>query len=236
MPRAADDEADAKLIDFYAAACPHCKHLDPIWDDAHKQWDKAIGQTPEAPKDELPLVTFEKKQCYDDHWKPGTDHSECQRYHVDGFPTVKLFVPDPHGHGYVPHDYNGPRTPEGIVNFLKQETGVDQYLKALADEKAAAAAVPTDAAHHGGPIVGVQVPEEVRAAAAGHAEQQAGGADAQALQGSTPPMEDKAIEAFQVETQAPAAAPSSGKELPQALKDGVKTAAIPLPLLACLPI
>jgi len=231
MPRLPDDESDAKFVDFYAASCPHCKHLDPVWDDAHKQWDKAIGQSAEGPpRDDLPLVTFEKKQCYDEHWKPGKDSAECQKFHVDAFPTIKLFVPDPHGHGYVATDYTGDRTPEGMVSFLKKETGVDEYLQALAAEQKAAA---VDASHHAGPV-GVQVPDEIRAKAAeaAVASHAGAGADMASLQGSTPPMEDKALRDFQDMT---GAAPA-GEELPQVLKQGIKTAIMPLPLLACLPV
>jgi len=176
MPRAPGDVSDLKLVDYYAASCPHCKHLEPVWDDAHKQWDKVIGQPEgEPPREDVPLVTFEKKECYDGSWQPGKDISECNKLGVHGFPTVKLMVPEPHGHGFRPVDYTGARTPEGIVEFLKTSTGM--------------------------------IPEEPTAAAAAgqHGEGAAAPADA---------------------------------DLPQALKEVVKTAMVPLPLLglSCLPV
>merc|ERR1711865_662992 len=145
------DVSDMKLVDFYAASCPHCKTLDPIWEDAHKQWDKAIGQEHgAAPRDDLPFISFDKKECYDSHWKAGADNAECQKFQVDGFPTIKLFVPDPHGHGFKGIDYTGDRTADGIVNFLKAQTGMTEAeaaKSAIADASAHAAPAADAAAH-----------------------------------------------------------------------------------------
>ena len=75
MPRAPGDVSDMKLVDFYAEACPHCKHLEPVWDDAHKQWDKAIGQSAdhEHPREDLPLVLCGPDVCQFELEIPGVD-------------------------------------------------------------------------------------------------------------------------------------------------------------------
>lgn len=253
MARLPGDISDMKLVDFYAEGCAHCKHLEPIWDDAHKQWDKAIGQTEGEPRDDLPLVTFEKKQCYDDHWKPGKDNAECQKFHVDAFPTIKLFVPDSHGHGFSSMDFTGKRTPEGIVEFLKQQTGFQEALDAKAAHAAdlhaptpAADAAAHASAHGPGPVgvqvpdavkaevmaAGEHVPESVKVAAAEHHAQQAGGEeDLLALQGNTPHIGDK-----HAEVAATVPPPAEVEKLPDALAHAVKTAIMPLQVLSCMPV
>lgn len=239
LPRAPGDESDVKLVDFYAEACPHCKHLEPIWNDAQKQWDQAIGHKAGTPvSQDMPLVSFEKKQCYDDHWQPGPDYELCKQFKVDGFPTVKLYVPDEAGHGFKGLEYKGPRTAEGIVKFLKSETGLGDYLK----EKAAAIEAHKAAAAHANPQLGVQINDAMRekmtaqaspAAAADAAHKAASDA---ALQGNTPTI-DKVMKGFENPLND---AWRKDAHVPQpqqhALKQDIKAAAMPLPLLACLPV
>jgi len=266
LARAPGDMSDMKLVDFYAEACPHCKHLEPIWEDAHKQWDKAIGQTDaEHPRDDLPLITFEKKECYDSHWKAGADNAECQKFHVDAFPNIKLFVPDPHGHGFTSVDFEGDRTPEGIVAFLKEQTGMAEAQQQL---DANAAALPTahipaapaveTPVHAAGPI-GVHVPDEINqmnkmldglhvpeglkaaaaaAAAEHHGEQAGGAADMLVLQGNTAHVSDSHPVPAAPEHQPAAAVPlaGGGEKLEAAFKDAVRTAVMPLQVLSCMPV
>jgi len=124
VPRHPDDFSDLKLVDFYAASCPHCKHLEPVWDEAQKQWHQMTGQSEDSVRDDLPQVTFEKRECYDDNWSPGKDSSLCQSLQIHAFPSIKLLVPDPHGHGYAAVDYEGPRTPESLAKFVAYAAGV----------------------------------------------------------------------------------------------------------------
>jgi thiol-disulfide isomerase/thioredoxin len=126
VPRLPDDSSDLKLVDFYAASCPHCKHLEPVWDDAQKQWHQMTGQPEDSARNDLPQVTFEKRECYDDNWNPGKDSSMCKSLHIQAFPSIKLFVPDPHGHGFTAVDYEGPRTPESLAKFVAYAAGVPE--------------------------------------------------------------------------------------------------------------
>jgi len=121
IPRGDDADVDLKIVDFYAASCPHCKSLDKPWDEASKQWNEVAKEA-----EDYPNVKFEKKECYDDHWKPGKDHAECQKFHVQGFPTIKLLAPSATGHGFASEaDFDGPRTSEGLIKFLKKEADLE---------------------------------------------------------------------------------------------------------------
>jgi thiol-disulfide isomerase/thioredoxin len=263
MPRAPDDGSDLKLVDFYAAACPHCKDLEPVWEDAHKQWDKAIGQSEDVPRADLPLVSFEKKECYDSHWNPGKDIAECRKFHVDAFPSIKLFVPDPHGHGFAGMDYEGDRTSDAIVNFLGQGTGLltespqdvqdvhDLHLQDVQDVQhvhdlqAAASAQDVHDVHQEPELIaakapdavetftaGEHVPEAIKAAAAASHAQGARPGELTALQGNTPGLPGGATVADGPDLDTLA----TGRDLPQAIAESVRTAMVPLPILTCMPI
>merc|ERR1712139_94312 len=256
LPRAPGDESDLKLIDFYSAACPHCKHLDPVWEDTHKQWEK-VANGPQ--RDELPYVQFEKKECYDDHWQPGKDIDLCRKFNVHAFPSIKLMAPDPNGHGFAPVDYTGPRTSEAMMYFLKTKIGMTPEVAAPA------AAAPTpDAAHHD---IGSAGAQEAHAAAPtiklapgvdpdeGLARLQAAVAKINSIAANAEEMAKQSIQdAAKVgdslkdaqNTLHDAAAIGNGlkdvgADMPKALQESqaaLKTAAVPLPLLSmsCLPI
>jgi len=122
IPRDVGEMADAKLVDYYSEACPHCKSLDPVWADAEKKWDSDFAE-----REDAPLVSFEKKECYDDHWKPGKDFTECKQLGIVSFPNIKLLTPAEDGHGFIAQsDYSGERTPEGIINFLKEQADMEK--------------------------------------------------------------------------------------------------------------
>lgn len=84
------------------------------------------GQPEDSAQNDLPQVTFEKRECYDDNWNPGKDSSMCKSLHIQAFPSIKLFVPDPHGHGFTTVDYEGPRTPESLAKFVAYAAGVPE--------------------------------------------------------------------------------------------------------------
>lgn len=138
MPRLEGDVSDVKMVDFYSAACPHCKALDPVWEKATQKWEETVKQAEEAP-----LAVWQKKECFDKDWNPGKDSAECEKFHVDAFPTIRLFKPDPHGHGFAGVDYDGARSPEALNDFLKKEVGMPDVPAPAAH---AAAAEPSPAA------------------------------------------------------------------------------------------
>jgi len=122
VPAGEGEMTDLKMVDYYSAACPHCKTLDPVWKDAEKKWDTNF-----AMKEDAPFVSFEKKECYDDHWKAGKDFMECKQLGIESFPNIKLLTPADDGHGFiVQSDYSGARTTEGIVDFLKHHSDMEE--------------------------------------------------------------------------------------------------------------
>lgn len=90
-------EHDMALVEFFAPWCGHCKRLAP-------DYEKAATKL----KDIVALV---KVDC--------TANTEtCKKYGVSGYPTLKIFRG-----GELSNDYDGPRTADGIVSFLKKQAG-----------------------------------------------------------------------------------------------------------------
>jgi len=212
MARAAGDEVDFKLVDFYSSACPHCKSLDPVWNDASKQWEQYVTKMDQAHQ-ETPLVSFEKKECYDDSWRDGKDIATCQKFNIDSFPTVKLFKPNLNGHGFSSVDYEGPRSAQAINDFLKKHADLPMEAPQAEDAHETAGANSTGTADHatGEAAAGAIQGEKAAAAAAGVPEEQR--------------MEP-------VKAASPAVA-----EQEKTLPVSVATAGLPLPALvaSCLP-
>lgn len=76
------------LVEFYAPWCGHCRNLAPEYEKAAKAL-KGIAH--------IAAVDADKER------------TEVQ---IQGFPTIKLFVDGKMS------DYDGPRTAEGIVDFM----------------------------------------------------------------------------------------------------------------------
>jgi len=84
------------LVEFYAPWCGHCKQLAPIWDK--------LG---EAYKDSDSVLIA----------KMDSTANELENIKVQGFPTIKLFKKETN----EAIDYNGPRTLEGLQQFLDSD-------------------------------------------------------------------------------------------------------------------
>ncbi|XP_073337370.1 protein disulfide isomerase family A, member 8 isoform X2 [Pagrus major] len=97
-------EHETMLVKFYAPWCGHCKKLAP-------EFEKAATRLKGT-------VQLAKVDC--------TAHSEtCSRFGVSGYPTLKIFR---NGRDSAPYD--GPRSADGIYQYMKKQTGPDSvHLK-----------------------------------------------------------------------------------------------------------
>ncbi|XP_051917098.1 protein disulfide-isomerase A3 isoform X2 [Hippocampus zosterae] len=85
------------LVEFYAPWCGHCKRLAPEYEAAATRLKG--------------IVPLAKVDC--------TAHTKtCSKYGVNGYPTLKIFRG-----GEVSGPYDGPRSADGIVTFLKKQAG-----------------------------------------------------------------------------------------------------------------
>uniref|UniRef100_A0A672RS13 Protein disulfide-isomerase A3 n=1 Tax=Sinocyclocheilus grahami TaxID=75366 RepID=A0A672RS13_SINGR len=85
------------LVEFFAPWCGHCQRLAPEYEAAATKL-----------KGTLPLA---KVDC--------TVSSEtCERFGVSGYPTLKIFR-----NGEEAGSYDGPRTADGIVSYMKKQAG-----------------------------------------------------------------------------------------------------------------
>uniref|UniRef100_A0A8C2F1L0 Protein disulfide-isomerase A3 n=1 Tax=Cyprinus carpio TaxID=7962 RepID=A0A8C2F1L0_CYPCA len=92
-------EHETLLVKFYAPWCGHCKKLAPEFETAATRLKGT--------------VTLAKVDC--------TANTEtCKRYGVTGYPTLKIFR-----NGQESSSYDGPRSAEGIVNYMKKLAGPD---------------------------------------------------------------------------------------------------------------
>ncbi|XP_061679111.1 protein disulfide-isomerase A3 [Syngnathoides biaculeatus] len=90
-------DLDLILVEFYAPWCGHCKRLAPEYETAATRLKG--------------IVPLAKVDC--------TAHSKtCSKYGVNGYPTLKIFRG-----GEVSGPYEGPRSADGIVSFLKKQAG-----------------------------------------------------------------------------------------------------------------
>ncbi len=88
------------LVLFYADWCGHCKEFMPIWDKTTKTINDANKG-----------VKLIKVEC----GKPQENEGHkmlMDKYSIQGYPTIKFFE-----NGQA-KEYEGPRTEEGIVEFL----------------------------------------------------------------------------------------------------------------------
>jgi protein disulfide-isomerase A1 len=86
------------LVEFYAPWCGHCKSLVPIWDGLAKKYQHVKG------------LTIAKMDA---------TANEVRGVNVRGFPTIKFY---PRNHKQSPIEFEGDRTEEGFIAFLKEHS------------------------------------------------------------------------------------------------------------------
>ncbi|KAJ5070997.1 protein disulfide isomerase [Anaeramoeba ignava] len=95
------------LIKFYADWCPHCKKLNPIFEEAAKKYSGG--------------VTFGSVHCPD-------EGSVCNKQNIRGYPTVKLYE-----NGIEKTTFNAERTVESFRKFLINEIQPVHQIKSFKD-------------------------------------------------------------------------------------------------------
>ncbi|KAA8912857.1 hypothetical protein FN846DRAFT_886957 [Sphaerosporella brunnea] len=92
---------NAAIVEFYAPWCGHCQNLKPVYDKAATSL-KGIAKVAAIDCDN------EKNK------------RTCGEYGVQGFPTLKLFVPSGKTGKPIVEDYTGPRTVKAITDALAE--------------------------------------------------------------------------------------------------------------------
>ncbi|KAM9807493.1 protein disulfide-isomerase A3 [Neosynchiropus ocellatus] len=85
------------LVEFYAPWCGHCKRLAPEYEIAATRLKGTVA--------------LAKVDCT-------ANSNVCSKYGVSGYPTLKIFRD-----GEESGPYEGPRSADGIVSFLKKQAG-----------------------------------------------------------------------------------------------------------------
>jgi len=92
------NDQDDVLMEYYAPWCGHCKNLAPIYSSVARRLKDVNG-----------LVIG----------KMDATANEVEGLSIQGFPTLKFYPKNSKG---SPMDYNGERTEEGFVDFLKRHS------------------------------------------------------------------------------------------------------------------
>ncbi|CAD7976725.1 unnamed protein product [Amoebophrya sp. A25] len=96
---AADGSDGLEFREYYASACPHCKHLEAPWKAAVGQYSGPVKWT--------------QIECNDENWAPVPGNEEkCAG--IPGFPTMKMFKG-----GKEIDEYQGDRTSEALLNYVR---------------------------------------------------------------------------------------------------------------------
>lgn len=86
---------DMWLVEFYAPWCGHCKKLEPEWNQAATEL-----------KGKIKVAKVDAT----------TQQKLASRYHIQGFPTIKIFPPGPKSQSSI-EAYEGPRDASSIVSI-----------------------------------------------------------------------------------------------------------------------
>lgn len=114
---------DFIVVEFYAPWCGHCKKLAP-------EYEKAASLL----SSHDPPVILAKVDANE-----GINKELASEYEIKGFPTLKIL----RNGGKIVQDYKGPREAEGIVEYLKTQSGpasteiksVDDASSLIGDKK-----------------------------------------------------------------------------------------------------
>ena len=108
---------DFLVVEFYAPWCGHCKKLAPEYERA------ASVLSSNDPPVILAKVDANEEQ----------NKGLAGEYDIKGFPTLKIF----RNGGKLVQDYKGPRESEGIIDYLKKQSGpASAEIKNVEDAKA----------------------------------------------------------------------------------------------------
>jgi len=103
-------EHKVALVNFHALWCRYSKKLKPVW----KELEGAL-------KTGNYEVVLARVEAYD-------EKKLAEQYGVEGYPTIKLFIDQ------TPHDYNGERTKEHILEFVDRKVKNPLKTVSSADE------------------------------------------------------------------------------------------------------
>ncbi|XP_007249749.3 protein disulfide isomerase family A, member 7 [Astyanax mexicanus] len=91
------EEHDTLLVEFFAPWCGHCQRLAPEYEAAATRLKGT--------------VSLAKVDCT-------VNSKTCETFVVNGYPTLKIFQ-----NGEEASSYDGPRTADGIVSYMKKQAG-----------------------------------------------------------------------------------------------------------------
>ncbi|CAB4256385.1 similar to Saccharomyces cerevisiae YIL005W EPS1 ER protein with chaperone and co-chaperone activity, involved in retention of resident ER proteins [Maudiozyma barnettii] len=90
------------VVDFFSPYCPHCKHLEPVWQKTWKKFDTEYGNL---------NLTFSRVDCI-------ASGDLCNAESIEYYPTIRLYGPEGAIKNYPE---TGKRTVESFIEFARKE-------------------------------------------------------------------------------------------------------------------